>query len=66
MKLGTDAKPYHLWFDNHVPFKVGQIITFNPRRKVEVIKVYKTNWYRKLLRKLGFKIRVNQIKVKNI
>lgn len=54
-------KPIYLQFaDNY--FRKGDILSYG-NGKCKVVRVYKNNWWKKLLGKLKFKVRINQVKV---
>lgn len=62
---GINGKPFYLKFDT-LWFKKGECITTGLGVNMVVVKVYKYNWWRKLLIKLGFKVKVGILKVKTI
>lgn len=60
----SKSKPFHLQFaDNY--WKKGDILSYGGG-KCKVLRIYKDNWWKRLLRKCKFKTRVNQVKVVNL
>jgi hypothetical protein len=61
---GTSKKSFYLKFDSVDWIKRKDIITVtNKGGFFKVLKVYKLNWWRKLLLRLGFRIKILQVKV---
>lgn len=58
----TGKKPFYIQFDRDW-FSKGDVLETDNGAKFEVIKVYRLNWWRKLLRKLGFRVRIFSVKV---
>lgn len=61
----ANDKPFYLTFDKH-HFRKGDILNTGNGQRIKILVVYKDNWLKKQLRKLGFNIRFNQVKVKSI
>ena len=63
---GSKAKPFLLKFEDSF-FQKGNILNSGlPNVQLRIIKVYKFNWYRKLLHFFGFKFKMfNCVKVEN-
>lgn len=47
-------------------FKKGDAVTWGESKHPSaiVVKVYSSNWWRRMLKRIGFKTRINKIKVK--
>ncbi len=61
-KPGIGGKPFYLKFDSDYFNKKDILVCYNV--KCEVVKVYRLTWWRKILRKLGFRVRIFEVKVK--
>ena len=59
--------PFYLSFEDSY-FAKGQLLKFKSPGEFElqVVKVYRNTWWRRLFKKFGFKVRINQIKVKSL
>lgn len=51
---------------NNMEFKKGDAVTWGESKHPSaiVVKVYSSNWWRRMLKRIGFKTRINKIKVK--
>lgn len=57
-------KGFYLKFHDVSWMKKGTILMMNSNgMSAEVIKVYRDNWWRRLLLRIGFKVKINQVKV---
>lgn len=67
--MGPDSinhKPFYI-FLNESWYKKNDILNLPSGFQVKVVKVYKYNWYRKLLNFFGFKFKwLNCVKVKTL
>lgn len=61
-KPGIGGKPFYIKFDGDY-FKKRDILV-SKSVKCEIVKVYRLTWWRKILRKLGFRVRIFEVKVK--
>lgn len=61
-KSGIGGKPFYLKFDSDYFNKRDILVSSGV--KCEVVKVYRLTWWRKILRKLGFRVRIFEVKVK--
>lgn len=60
---GTHKKPFTIKLDRD-QVKPHDIINYAPYSvKLEVIKVYKSTWWRRVLLRLGFAVKLSQAKV---
>lgn len=61
---GKQGKSFYIKFDDVSWVKRKSILRSEKGVLVEVVKVYHVTWWRKLLLKLGFKVKLLQVKVK--
>lgn len=61
-KSGIEGKPFYIKFDGDY-FNKRDILVSNSI-KCEIVKVYRLTWWKKILRKLGFRVRMFEVKVK--
>jgi hypothetical protein len=54
----------YIAFGDTVPFKKGELVRLHGgEQRYRVLRVYRNNWWRRLLRKWGLNVRINEIKV---
>lgn len=60
----AENKPFFVTYNKDKKYKVGEIVPFAPYNvKLQVLEVYNDNWFKRIFRKLGFHVRINQLKV---
>lgn len=57
-----DSKYFHIQLLNTYSYKKGDYVMW-VEWEGKIVKVYNPTWWRKFLRRLGFKVRINQIKI---
>lgn len=59
---GNGGKPFYIAFSEDW-VKKNHILESSAGKKIKVLKWYKNTWWRRVLRKLGFRVRILQAKV---
>jgi hypothetical protein len=58
------SRNMYIAFGDTVPFKKGELVRLHGgEQRYRVLRVYRNNWWRRLLRKWGLNVRINEIKV---
>ena len=64
---GLTNTPFYIKFESVDWFNKKDVLEYGTDgQKVEVLKIYRNTWWRKLLLWLGFKVRIFELKVKSI
>lgn len=54
-----ESKPVYATYSGEVPFVKGQILWLSQTEKEVILKIYHRTWWRKLLTKVGFDMKLS-------